>query len=338
MVYAKKEGIGKRSGWRRGARRAKVCALLAALAVALAGCAGLGERLTDADDKLDIAVVAKGYASPFWAAVKEGSFAAGEDLGVNVTFNGPDTESDVVRQVDQINLAHVMSPDAFVFSALDSSASVIALEQFVESGIPVVAFDSGVPGSDIPVSTVATNNRAAAAAAAAKMIELTGGEGEVAILAQSSTSVTGTDRRDGFIDYLAEHAPNLKVVDVQYNDSDQAKAEQQASAIIQARPNLDGIFATDDDGAVAAAQTARRAGADVHVIGFDSGAVQVQLIREGAMAGSVTQNPYMMGYMAVETAVKAARGEEVEKVIDSGFYWYDATNWQDEEIQKAIYD
>ncbi|MDP9806453.1 ribose transport system substrate-binding protein [Trueperella bonasi] len=319
-------------------RRAALATLIGALTFGLAGCAGLGERLTDSDDKLDIAVVAKGYASPFWAAVQSGAFAAGEDLGVNVTFNGPDTESDVVRQVDQINLAHVMAPDAFVFSALDSSASVIALEQFVESGIPVVAFDSGVPGSDIPISTVATNNRAAAAAAAAHMIELTGGEGEVAILAQSSTSVTGTDRRDGFVDHLAEHAPDLKVVDIQYNDSDQAKAEQQASAIIQAHPNLSGIFATDDDGAVAAAQTARRVGADVHVIGFDSGAVQVQLVREGHMAGAVTQNPYLMGYIAVETAVKAARGEEVEPVIDSGFYWYDAENLDDPDIQKAIYD
>lgn len=319
-------------------RRARAIALIAALMLIATGCSGLGERVTNEDGKLDIAVVAKGYASPFWAAVKEGAFDAGEDLGVNVTFNGPDTESDVVRQVDQINLAHVMHPDAFVFAALDSSASVIALEQFEESGIPVVAFDSGVPNSDIPVSTVATNNRAAAAAAAEHMVELTGGEGEVAILAQSSTSVTGIDRRDGFIDYLVENAPNLKVVDVQYNDSDQAKAEQQASAIIQAHPNLSGIFATDDDGAVAAAQTARRSGADLHVIGFDSGAVQVQLIREGVMAGSVTQNPYLMGYIAVETAVRAAQGEDVEPVIDSGFYWYDATNWQDEEIQKAIYD
>ncbi len=318
--------------------RGTFIALLAVLSLALSGCSGLGERVSASDGKLDIAVVAKGYASPFWAAVKEGAFAAGEDLGVNVTFNGPDTESDVVRQVDQINLAHVMHPDAFVFAALDSSASVVALEQFVESDIPVIAFDSGVPNSDIPMSTVATNNRAAAAAAAQKMVELTGGEGEVAILAQSSTSVTGTDRRDGFIHYLEENAPGLKVVDVQYNDSDQAKAEQQASAIIQAHPNLSGIFATDDDGAVAAAQTARRAGANVHVIGFDSGYVQVQLIRDGVMAGSVTQNPYLMGYIAVETAVKAAKGEPVEPAIDSGFYWYDATNWQDEDIQKAIYD
>ncbi|MDF2420116.1 ABC transporter substrate-binding protein [Trueperella pyogenes] len=320
------------------ANKPKLLIILAALALTLTACAGLGKRIAAEDGRLDVAVVAKGYASPFWATVKAGALAAGADLGVDVTFSGPDTESDVVRQVDQINLAHVQHPDAFVFAALDSSASVVALRQFVESGIPVVAFDSGVPGSDIPVTTVATDNRGAAAEAAKHMAELLGGQGKVAILAQSSTSVTGTDRRDGFIDWLAANAPGVEVVDVQYNDSDQAKAEQQASAIIQAHPDLAGIFATDDDGAVAAAQTVRRAGADMTVIGFDSGAVQIGLIRDGVMAGSVTQNPYQMGYIAVAKAVAAAGGEPIEPTIDSGFYWYDATNLDDPNIQKAIYD
>ncbi|MFP7696696.1 ABC transporter substrate-binding protein [Trueperella sp. LYQ143] len=318
--------------------RLRFIALIGMVASVLAGCAGLGERVSHSDGRIDIAVVAKGYASPFWATVKAGAMAAGNDFGVDVSFHGPDSESDVVRQVDQINLAHVQHPDALVFAALDSSASVIALQQFVDSGIPVIAFDSGVPGSDIPVTTVATNNKAAAAEAAKHMIELTGGSGEVAVLCHSSTSVTGIDRRDGFVNYLAEHAPDLKVVDIQYNDSDQAKAEQQASAIIQAHPKLAGIFATDDDGAVAAAQTAKRSGSSAKIIGFDSGAVQIGLIRSGVMAGSVTQNPYQMGYRAVETALDVIAGKKVEPVIDSGFYWYDAKNLDDPDVKLALYE
>lgn len=330
---------GGRSKARRGLRRRLAVASVGVLALAgLGGCAGLGERMAKEDGKTTIAVVAKGYASPFWATVAEGVYAAGKDLKIEVTFNGPDTETDVVRQVDQVNLAYVKHPDAFVFAALDSSASVIALEQFQDAGIPVVAFDSGVPGSDIPLSTVATDNKAAAAEAAKHMIELTGGKGELAVICHSSTSVTGTDRRDGFVEYIEANAPDMKIVDIQYNDSDQAKAEQQASAIIQAHPNLVGLFATDDDGAVASAQTAKRSGKDVKVIGFDSGAVQIDLIKQGSIAGSVTQNPYQMGYRAVETALAASKGEVVPLVIDSGFYWYDANNLDDEEIQQAVYE
>lgn len=286
-----------------------------------------------------IAVVAKGYASPFWATVKEGAEKAGADLGVAVSFNGPDNESDINRQVDQLNQAFVRTPSALVFAALDSSAAATALDKFKNANIPVVAFDSGVPGSEVPVSTVATDNRAAAAEAAKKMIELTGGKGKIAILCHSQTSVTGTDRRDGFQEYIKENAPDLQIVDIQYNDSDQAKAETQAAAILQANPDLTGLFATDDDGAVAGSNAVGRTNrSEVKIIGFDSGKVQIDAIKSGKIAGSITQNPFKMGYLAVETAKKAVDGQTVEKVIDSGFAWYDNTNIDTPEIQEAIYE
>lgn len=331
--------ISQGNGRPRGKRRRGVVltALIATLSVTLAGCAGLGERVTRSDGRLDIAIVAKGYASPFWATVKAGAMDAGKDLGVDVTFNGPDTESDIVRQVDQINLARVKNPDAFVFAALDESAAVVALEQFQEADIPVIAFDSGV-ASDIPVTTVSTDNYGSAEEAAKHMIELTGGKGDVAVLGTSTTSVTGRERRDGFIDYIEANAPGMKVVDVQYNESDQAKAEQQASAMLQAHPDLVGLFATDDDGAVAAGQTVARTGRDVVVVGYDSGAVQTDMVRSGAIDGSVTQNPYLMGYKSVEMAIEAIHGNPIPKVIDSGYYWYDATNMDEPDIAKALYD
>ncbi len=287
-----------------------------------------------------IAVVAKGYASPFWATVKSGSEAAAQDLGISITFNGPDSETDTPRQNDQLNQALVKRPSALVFAALDSTAQVSVLQQFQDAGIPVIAFDSGVPGSDIPVATVATDNKAAAAQGAEKLSELIGATGKVAIICHSQTSVTGQDREQGFRDWMAQNAPNIQVVDVQYNNSDQAVAQQQAAAILQANPDLAGIFATDDDGAVAAAQAVKTAGRtdSVKIVGFDSGAPQIQLIKEGVISGSVTQNPYQMGYDAVKTALDVVHGNPPTKAfIDSGFYWYDATNLDNPDIQKALY-
>ncbi|MGV9196554.1 ABC transporter substrate-binding protein [Arcanobacterium canis] len=308
------------------------------LSFLLGGCAGVGERASRANGRMDIAVVAKGYASPFWATTKAGAMAAGRDLGVDVTFNGPDTESDVVRQVDQLNLAYAMKPNALVVAALDESASVVVLRQFKGKGIPVVAFDSGVPGSDIPVTTVSTDNYGSAREAAKHMVELAGGKGELAVLGTSTTSVTGRERRDGFVDYIKENAPGMKIVAIEYNESDQAKAEGQASAILQAHPHLAGMFATDDDGAVAAGQTVARSRKNVIVVGYDSGKVQQDMIRAGQIAGSVTQNPYRMGYRAVTQAVLAAKGEKMPQQIDSGFTWYDAKNIDDPAIREALYD
>ena len=287
-----------------------------------------------------IAFVAKGYASPFWAAVKKGAEDAGSELGYALTFSGPDNDSDVTRQNDQLNQALVQRPVALAFAALDSTAQASVLGQFDEAGIPVIAFDSGVPGSSIPKTTVATDNRAAAAEAAKRMSELIGGSGEVAIICQSQTSVTGQDREQGFRAWLADNAPGITVVEVQYNNSDQAIAQQQAGAILQAHPNLVGIFATDDDGAVASAQASVTAGREskVTIIGFDSGKPQMELIRQGVISGSITQNPYEMGYDAVMSVDKVIKGETVEEFTDSGFAWYDKTNIDDPEIQRAVYE
>ena len=65
------------------------------------------------------------------------------------------------------------------------------------------------------------------------------------------------------------------------------------------------------------------------IIGYDSGKQQKDAIRDGTMAGAITQNPVGIGYKTVEAAVKALKGEKLPKVIDTGFYWYDKTNIDD---------
>ena len=74
------------------------------------------------------------------------------------------------------------------------------------------------------------------------------------------------------------------------------------------------------------------------VIGYDSGAAQMEAIRDGLMAGAITQNPVGIGYETVVAAVEAARGESVPKNIDTGFFWYDASNIDDPEIAAVLYD
>lgn len=314
---------------------------LCGISLVLAGCGGNPEKEAETAKPL-IAVVAKGYSSPFWATVKAGAEKAGEDLNVRVEFVGPDNESDVSRQVDQLNQMLVKQPKALVFAALDSKSEVAALEQYRQAKIPVIAFDSGVPGSDIPLTTVATDNKSAGANGAKHLAESLGGKGEVAILCQSQTSVSGTDRRDGFVQEIKKNYPDIKIVDTQYTDSDQAKAQQQADAIITANPNLSAIFATDDDGAVATAnviKTKNKVG-KIKIVGFDSGRPQIDAIKEKIILGSITQRPYQMGYDSVAKAVEVIKNPKIKlpKFLNSGFYWYDADNLKSEEIRKSLYE
>lgn len=305
---------------------------------ALAALAMLGTATAaTAQDKLYIPLISKGFQHQFWQAVKAGADKAAADLGVTVTFEGPDTEAQVDRQIDMLAAALAKKPAALGFAALDSQASIPLLKQAQEAGIPVVAFDSGVD-SDIPVATAATNNIAAAALAADKLAELIGGEGKVAVVAHDQTSRTGIDRRDGFVDRIKENHPKIEIVTIQYGGGDHLQSTEITKSILQANPDLKGIFGTNEGSAIGVVNGARELGRQLVIIGYDSGAQQKQAIRDGVMAGAITQNPVGIGYKTVEAAVRAARGEAVEKTIDTGFYYYDKTNIDDPEIAAVLYD
>ena len=76
---------------------------------------------------------------------------------------------------------------------------------------------------------------------------------------------------------------------------------------------------------------------DIYVTGFDSGLLQRDAVKSGQFFGSITQDPYQMGYAAVQLAVKAARGESISDV-DTGSKWYNADKMDEEDIAILFYD
>lgn len=292
-----------------------------------------------AGEKPYIPVISKGFQHQFWQAVKKGSEQAAADLGVEITFEGPESEAMVDKQVEMFQTALDKKPAAICLAAVDSKAFQPLLEKAKAAGIPVVGFDSGVD-SDIPVTTASTDNIAAAAMAADKMAELIGGEGEVAIIAHDQTSRTGIDRVKGFTDQITAKYPNITIVDTQYGAGDHLKSTDLAKAIIQAHPNLKGFFGANEGSIIGVLNGVKELGMEgkIVVIGYDSGKQQMDAIRSGAQAGAITQNPIGIGYKCVEAAYKAYKGETLPKTIDTGFMWYDNTNIDSEEIKAVLYE
>src|SRR5690606_40906845 len=127
-------------------------------------------------------------------------------------------------------------------------------------------------GSAIPLPPATTDNVAAAALAADVMAELIAGEGKIAVVAHAQTSRTGIDRRDGFVNRIAEAYPNIEIVSVQYGGGDQLQSTEITKSILLANPDLKGIFGTNEGSAIGVANGKQELGSDVVVIGFDSGA------------------------------------------------------------------
>ncbi|WP_447773119.1 substrate-binding domain-containing protein [Variovorax boronicumulans] len=311
--------------------------LTATLGAALIGLSGLAQAQQPTE--IYIPLVSKGFQHQFWQAVKSGADQAAKDLKVKVSFEGPESESMVDKQIDMLSAALAKKPQAIGFAALDSQAAIPLLKKAQAAKIPVVAFDSGVD-SDIPVTTTTTDNKAAAALAADKMAELIGKAGEVALVVHDQTSRTGVDRRDGFVNRMKSTYPNIKIVSVQYGGGDQLKSTEITKSILQASPNIKGIFGANEGSAIGVVNGVKemKRNGKVVIIGYDSGKQQKNAIVDGSMAGAITQNPVGMGYKTVEMAVKAIKGEKLPKVVDTGFFWYDKTNITDPKIAAVLYD
>lgn len=320
-------------------------AAVAALTIIIAPLAACGstDNTGSQNKKYDIAMIAKGFSQSFWVSVHKGADDAAKKYGATISFNGPDNDSQVDKQADMVQTAVNKSPDAIAIAPLDEESLTSALQSAHSANIPLFAFDTAfVKNADLITSSIKTSNVQVGKLAAKNMVSLLQGKGTYAVIAHSQTDATSTERRDGFLQYMKKNAPDMKMVgSVQYTSADQSKAQDIASSILQANPNIDGIFATNEINIVGAAtpvEAAHKTGSKVTLVGVDSGKAQQQYIRDKVVAGSVSQNPYQIGYKTIENAIKDLKGEKIPKVVNSGCFWYTADNIDDKSVQQAMYD
>lgn len=337
--------------------------------------ANAGEN-TETSGKV-IEVVAKGFQHQFWKAVNQGAQQAADQYGATITFQGPKNETAIQEQVQMLANAVNKKPDAIAFAALDTKASLDLLNQAKDAQIPVIGFDSGIPDAPegTVAATASTDNEAAAAMGAEKMFEALKDKMEAAadgqpvrigVVSQEVNSASIAGRTKGFIDKyveLSKALPNVgEKVAVVGNDKfamgDEASAiviidlavpaqvtdaegQTQAQTLLN-KQDLIGIFGSNEFGAKAIINANNALGGVVGegkivAVGFDSGKIQIDAIKNKTLFGSVTQDPVSIGFHAVEMAIKASNGEPVQDV-DTGAVWYDSTNVDSEEVKPLLYE
>ena len=329
-------------------------------------------------EKMYIPVMAKGFQHQFWQAVAKGSEDAAKDLGVEIYFDGPASETEIDAQVNMVKTELAKNPKAMALAALSTDAVTEILEECAEKNIPVIGFDSGVPGDTTGAvkATACTNNESAAAIAAEKFNEnetvveamknaTSDNPVIIGCLSQDAVSASVMGRTTGFVDKMAEIAETYQPgkVSIEGHAKWEKKVENpaiiievaisattEATAVQTAANSLLGLnpvaIFCSNEGAVTGFLAAVSDGQDLAeggkydglvVAGFDAGQAQKNAVRQGWFYGSVTQDPYQIGYKAVELAVKAANGEAVSDV-DTGAQWYDASNIDDDMIALLVYD
>ena len=317
-----------------------------------------------------VEVIAKGFQHDFWKAVNKGAEKAAGELGAKINFVGPQNETAIAEQLEQLNNAINKNPKAIALAALDTEAELDAINMALSKNIPIIGFDSGVPGAPEGAikATASTDNHAAGGNAAEHLFPMLEGKVKdkpvrIGVISQEANSLSITQRTSGFIDKMVElfEQKGVKVAVVGHDkfknnvadakviievrvpaQVDDAAGKTEASTVLEKEDTI-AIYGSNEFAAKAIINanggfSESKLGADkILAVGFDSGALQQDAIRKGIFVGSVTQDPIQIGYQAVKLAVEAAQGKEV-KDVDTGSKWYDAKNIDSDEIKDLLYE
>ena len=262
---------------------------------------------------------------PFFQNLADGleEEAAKHDIAVTVTS----AEFDVARQRNQIADFIVQGVDAIVLSPADSRAIGTAIQEANDAGIPVFTVDiaSLAEGVDI-VTHIATDNYSGGKLAAEAVLELLGNAGKVAIIDHPEVESVIL-RTKGFREVIEEanrNGANIEIVAQLTGGGVKDRAFRVAEDILQAHPDLDVVFAINDDtalGTVAAIEKAGKAGS-VQVVGFDGTLEARRAIRDGKIYADVIQHPRQLGIMAIQSILRYMAGETLppEQLIPATLY------------------
>lgn len=291
----------------------KCIARSAAISVCL--CLALTSCHTSA--RKTIAVIPKATSHLFWVSVQAGALAAGQKFNVDVLWNGPATETDYARQVQIVDSMIARQVDGLAVAAQDRTTLNASLDRAAAAHIPVTVFDSGVDSKNY-LTFLATNNYQAGQMAARKLAALLNGRGKIAMLMHAPGSKSTMDREAGFEQTLQTEFPNVHIVARQFSMSDRAKAMAAVENFLTAQPDLDGLFASAEPGSVGGALALKSRGlaGKVRFVAFDASDDLVQDLKDGSIDALVAQDPFRMGFQAVQTLVDKLHGIDPPKVID----------------------
>jgi ribose transport system substrate-binding protein len=223
-------------------------------------------------------------------------------------------EWDAGRQISQLEDFITRDVDAIIVSPVDSSGVGAGIRAANRAGIPVFTADIASFGGEV-VSHIASDNIAGGRLAGEYLVELLGGKGKVAIINQPIVTST-LDRVQGFRE-VVEAYPEIEIVADVDGHGLRDRALVAASDVLQANPELDGIFAINDDSALGTLDAVEDFGRDgIVIVGYDAiPPARDAILKDRALKADVVQYPFEIGRVTVETIASFFAGNQVPEVV-----------------------
>ncbi|MGI6127507.1 MAG: ribose ABC transporter substrate-binding protein RbsB [Planifilum sp.] len=287
--------------------------LTAVLVVGLiAGCSSessLEQQEKGQDDSVTIGFSISTLNNPFFVSLKEGAEQAAEEAGAKLIV--ADAQDDSAKQLNDVEDLIQKKVDILLINPTDSHAVSSAVESANQAGIPVITVDRESEGGET-VAHIASDNVSGGKMAGEYILEQLGGKGNIVELEGIPGTSAARDRGKGFHEAV-DGKSGVKVVASQPADFNRAKGLNVMENILQSHKDIQAVFAHNDEMALGALEAIQAAKKDILVVGFDAIEDAVKAVEKGDMAATIAQKPEEMGRVAAEVAVKAAKGEKVEK-------------------------
>lgn len=250
--------------------------------------------------------------NPFFVQMKDGAQAEAKKAGIDLTVT--DAQNDASQQANQLQNFTSSGVSSIIVNPVDSDAVGPGVRSANKADIPVIAADRGVNKADT-ATLVASDNVAGGKLAADALADKLGGKGSIVILQGTAGTSASRERGAGFTEGLKAY-PDIKVVAKQPADFDRTKGLDVMTNLVQSHPGITGVFAENDEMALGAVKAlGSKAGTSVSVVGFDGTPDGLKAVGAGTLYASVAQQPSELGRIAVQNAVKAAKGDRVEKTV-----------------------
>ncbi len=283
-----------------------------------------------------VAMIPKASADIFWQSVHAGAVKSSQETGVRLVWDGPPNETDIADEMQIVETMINRHVDAIALAPSDRSAFKIVVDRAAEARIPVILYDSGMDSENYR-TFVATDNYLGGQMGADRLGELLNGKGKIVMVKTVPGGASTTAREDGFRHELNEKFPGIKILDERYGMASIAQSLTVTENMLTAHPDLDGIFCSNESGSTGAAQALKGRHGKAKLVGFDSSPTLLSLMREGWVNSLVIQDPFRMGETAFTEAVKAIRGQTLEKKMFLPPHVVNLQNLDDPAIQAQLH-
>lgn len=257
-----------------------------------------------------LAMVVSTLNNPFFVTMKDGAEAKAKELGYNLIVL--DSQNDPSKELSNIEDLTVRGVKAILINPTDSDAVSNAIRMANRSKIPVLTLDRGASRGEV-VSHIASDNVAGGEMAGKFIMEKVGEKARVIQLEGIAGTSAARERGQGFMQ--AVDGSEMKLLASQPADFDRTKGLNVMENMLAANPDVQAVFAQNDEMALGALRAVQASGKDVLIVGFDGTEDGIAAVKRGKLGATIAQQPDLIGALGIETADKMLKGEKVEANI-----------------------